>query len=174
MIPRLKNYIWEQLAADELWAGLISDGFHLPSAVLKVFFRTKGPGRIILVSDCSLCGGLKPGLYKSGAIDVEVFSDGHLGLPGTTLLAGAGHLLDWDIPVFMKAAGLELGETIRLCTQNPAALLGLEKEYGRLETGSPANLCFFSLPGEGALAIKKVFREGKEIFSAGEKSESTV
>ncbi len=28
-IPRLNNYLWEQLAADELMASIIADGFHL-------------------------------------------------------------------------------------------------------------------------------------------------
>ena len=40
-LPRHPNYIWEQLAADALWAGIIPDGFHLPPAVLKSFYRAK-------------------------------------------------------------------------------------------------------------------------------------
>src|SRR5687767_2117449 len=42
MLPRHPNYLWEQLAADDLWASVIADGFHLPAAVLKVVLRVKG------------------------------------------------------------------------------------------------------------------------------------
>src|SRR5919108_4718121 len=41
MLPRHDNYIWEQLAADDLWASLITDGFHLPPAVVKCMVRVK-------------------------------------------------------------------------------------------------------------------------------------
>ena len=34
LIPRLKNYIWNQLAEDQLSASIIADGFHLPDDVL--------------------------------------------------------------------------------------------------------------------------------------------
>ena len=112
MIPRLKNYIWEQLAEDRLMAGIICDGFHLPKSVVRVFARAKGLDRLILVSDAAYLGGLKPGLYQWNDVEVRVFDDGHLGLPGTEALAGAAHLLDWDIPRFMEFTGYGLGETI--------------------------------------------------------------
>ena len=50
---RHPNPIWDQLAEDELSASLIFDGFHLPANVMKVFLRTKGIKRCLLVSDAS-------------------------------------------------------------------------------------------------------------------------
>ena len=43
ILPRHPNYIWEQLASDELYAGVIADGHHLPASVVKAFARVKGP-----------------------------------------------------------------------------------------------------------------------------------
>ncbi len=164
-LPRLKNYIWEQLAADELTAGIISDSFHLPGSVVKTFARAKGLDRIVLVSDVALIGGYKPGLYKWGDLDVEVFADGHLGLPGTSILAGAAHLLDWDLAHFMEFTGNRLAETNKLCTVNPAKVIGLPEEYGKLEAGSPANLCLFKYkPGDKRLHVVSTFSAGQEIF----------
>jgi hypothetical protein len=57
-IPRLNNYLWEQLAADELMASIIADGFHLPASVLKVISPRKGLDKLILVSDVALLGVL--------------------------------------------------------------------------------------------------------------------
>ena len=164
-LPRLKNYIWEQLAADELVAGIISDGFHLPGSVVKTFARAKGLDHLVLVSDVALIGGYKPGLYKWGDLDVEVFNDGHLGLPGTSILAGAAHLLDWDLAHFMEFTGRGLAEAIKLCTLNPARVIGLPEEYGKLEAGSPANLCLFKYkPGDKRLHVISTFSAGQEIF----------
>ena len=166
VIPRLKNYIWEQLARDELTIGLISDGFHLPPSVVKVFTMVKGLRRIILVSDVALLGGMKPGIHKWGNLDVEVHKDGHLGLAGTEYLAGAGHLLNWDIAHYIKFTGQNLAETIGLCTVNPAGVLKLKNNYGKLEKGSPANLVLFNYEqGDDALDIVKTVRMGREVFS---------
>lgn len=167
LIPRLKNYIWEQLAADELMTGIISDGFHLPPSVVKVVMRAKGLDKLILISDVALLGGFQPGLYKWGNLDVQVFDDGHLGLPGTGFLAGAAHLLDWDIVHFMNFTGMDLAATIPLCTTNPARLLGLSEYFGALEVGAPANLVRFTFqPGDERLRIVQTIRAGIEIFSA--------
>jgi hypothetical protein len=35
------------------------------------------------------------GRYRWGGIEVEVFADGHLGLPGTEFLAGAAHIVQF-------------------------------------------------------------------------------
>lgn len=166
LLPRLKNYLWEQLSADELMAGIIADGFHLPSSVVKVFVRAKGLDRLILVSDVALFGGFQPGIYTWGNLDVQVFDDGHLGLPGTEFLAGAAHLLDWDIAHFMNVTGADPGATIPLCTINPAKLLGLAENFGTLEVGAPANLVLFRFqPGDERLTILHTIRAGTEIFS---------
>ena len=165
-IPRLKNYIWEQLAADELTAGIISDGFHLPPSVVKVFTRAKGLDRLVLVSDVAHLGGFKPGVYTVGNLTKKVFEDGHLGLPGTSILAGAGHLLDWDLAHYVRFTGLELAQAIRLCTVNPARVLGLEDSYGRLDTGAPANLVTFRWqPGDDRLRIERTIRAGREVYT---------
>jgi N-acetylglucosamine-6-phosphate deacetylase len=165
MIPRLKNYIWEQMACDSLMAGMICDGFHLPPSVVKVIDRAKGRERLILVSDAALLGGYKPGLYKWGNLDVEVFTDGHLGIAGSNALAGAAHLLDWDIVRFMEFTGASLKETIGLCTAHPARFLGLKDEYAALASGCRADLTVFSYsPGDRALHIRQTLIAGHVVF----------
>jgi N-acetylglucosamine-6-phosphate deacetylase len=166
LIPRLKNYIWEQLAEDRVMAGIICDGFHLPKSVVQVFTRAKGLDRLILVSDAAYPGGLNPGLYRWNDVEVQVFADGHLGLPGTESLAGAAHLLDWDIPRFMEFTGFSLGETIPLCSRNPGRIQGTPENYGRLESGAPANLVMFDYkPGMDRLKVLKTIRCGREVYA---------
>ncbi len=166
LLPRLKNYIWEQLAADELAAGIICDGFHLPKAVVKVFKRAKGLERLILVSDVAYHAGLEPGIYRFENTDVQVFEDGHLGLAGTDYLAGAAHLLDRDIAQFMAYTRSTLAETIPLCTSNPFRILEFPDNYGKLEMDSPADLVLFDYQaGYDRLDVIKTIRKGKEVFN---------
>ena len=166
LIPRLRNYIWEQLARDELYAGIISDGFHLPPSVVKVFFRAKGLDRLILVSDAAFLGGCEPGIYKWGNIDVEVFPDGHLGLPGTEVLAGAGQLLDWSIAHFHRFTGVSVADTIELCTRTPAALLDMRKQVTqRLQVGEPANIVEFEYSeSDSRLRVQRTITAGVQVF----------
>ena len=51
LLPRHPNYIWEQLSNDRLSASIIADGFHLPSSVMKCFYRCKQSERLILTFD---------------------------------------------------------------------------------------------------------------------------
>ena len=51
LLQRHPNYIWEQLANDDLYATIIADGEHLPASVVKCFARAKGAERMALVSD---------------------------------------------------------------------------------------------------------------------------
>jgi N-acetylglucosamine-6-phosphate deacetylase len=163
-LPRLKNYIWEQLACDELAASIITDGFHLPDAVIKTFWRAKGKERIILTSDVAVMGGKEPGIYRWGGIDVEVFADGHLGLAGTQYLAGAAHLLDWDIPRLLAASGCSLAEAIAACTVNPARYLDLAGSFTRVQPGSPASLVLFQWKqGDQRLRVQQTIRGGKTV-----------
>ena len=165
ILPKVNNYIWEQLAADELFAGIICDGFHLPASAVKIFTRTKGLERLILTSDVALAGGLNPGIYQWGSMEVEVFKDGHLGLVGTGILAGAGHLLDWDIAHFIRFTGNNLANTIPLCSINPAKIIKIPHNYGRLEVGAPANLTLFHYQtGDDKLRIVHTLCKGSVVF----------
>ena len=164
ILPKANNYIWEQLAADELFAGIICDGFHLSASVVKVFARAKGLERLILTSDVTLAGGLNPGIYQWGNMEVEVFKDGHLGLVGSGVLAGAGHLLDWDIAHFIRFTGNNLANTISLCTINPAKIIKMPHNYGKLEAGAPANLTLFHYQtGDDRLQIIHTLCKGSVI-----------
>lgn len=167
-LPRLKNYLWEQLSTDKLYAGLICDGFHIPKSVVRVIARAKGIEKIVLVSDVALIGGYPPGLYKWGDLDVQVFNDGHLGLPNTNMLAGAAHLLDWDIPRFIEFTGHTLGTAVSLCTVNPARLIGMSQPYyGELVEGAPANLCVFDYQeGADRFKILQTYVMGTLVFKS--------
>ena len=162
MIRRHPNYIWEQLAHDDLCASVIADGHHLPASVLKTFVRAKGPERLCLVSDAVSLGGLSPGIYSEGRH--EVLANGKVCLAGTPLLAGAGHLLDTGVAHAVRVTDLTLAQAVRSVTAIPARLLGLSDRKGRLAVGCDADLTLFRLPAEGPLEIAATVVAGEVVF----------
>jgi len=167
VLPRLKNYLWEQLASDELTASIITDGFHLPPSVVKTILRTKGVDRVILVSDVTSFGGLKPGRYSWGDIKVEVFEDGHIGLADTEYLAGAGHLLDHSLAWLMNEIGVDIADAIALCTENPSKIFFPSRPVPGLNPGDLANLTTFNWErGDLKLKVLKTWCAGKSVYNA--------
>jgi N-acetylglucosamine-6-phosphate deacetylase len=165
LLPRLRNYLWEQLADDRLCASIIADGFHLPDAVLRVAARAKGLQRLVLVSDAAFLAGSSPGIARWGDTAVEVHADGHLSVAGTEFLAGAGHLLDRCVARFVAATGTPVREAIALCTEAPARLLGLPASVLDFVDGEPACLTRFRhVPGADRLAIEDCVIAGEDVL----------
>lgn len=157
LIPRLKNFIWKQLAEDRLSADFIADGFHLPPYTLKTFVRCKGPQKSILVSDVTALGGNPPGLYRWGAMTIQVFPDGHLGLRGTENLAGASHLLDRGVAFLASHSDLSLPDAVRCVTINPSTLVGLPCWDTDPPVGENTDLVSFTLTGDGIRVNRVIF-----------------
>src|SRR5580658_4309686 len=81
-LPRHPNYIWEQLAEDQLAASFIADGMHLQDSFLRVALRAKGVGRSILVTDAVAPAMCAPGPYRLGEVDIELRADGRVVMRG--------------------------------------------------------------------------------------------
>src|SRR5205814_7778712 len=94
LLPRHENYLWEQLASDELWASVIADGHHLPPAILRCILRMKTPARVILTCDASSLAGRPPGRYREWGQDLEVRPEGEVVVSGTPYLAGSAVFTD--------------------------------------------------------------------------------
>jgi len=146
VLPRHDNYVWSQLAEDRLTAMVISDGQHLPPAVLKCFARIKSGRRLVVVSDVVALGGLPPGLYDDGRH--EVLPSGRVNLAGTPYLAGAGHLLDTCVANLRQRTELSDAEVVAAVTSNPVAALGMGADHGVLAVGRRADVVCFRWPAE--------------------------
>lgn len=165
MIPRLKNFIWKQLAEDRLSASFIADGFHLPPYTLKAFVRCKGPHKSILVSDVTALGGNPPGIYDWGGMTIEVFKDGHLGLFGTENLAGASFLLDQGVTFLASHTDLSLTDAVRCVTINPSALVSLPCWDTDPLVGENVDLVSFTIV-DSKIRVNKVIFHDMVLYEA--------
>lgn len=152
-LPRHDNYLWEQLAADDLWASIIADGHHLPAALLKCIVRLKMPKRLIITCDASSLAGLPPGKYLQWGSEFEVLENGRIVLPGTPFLAGSGVFTDACVANAVSMAGVSLAEAIEMASSRPRELLGMPEHS--LKVGTSTKLMLFDYV-DGNLAVKTI------------------
>ncbi len=138
VLPRHDNYVWEQLAADELWASVILDGHHLPPAVAKCILRVKTPARTVLTCDASSLAGLPPGRYREWEQDIDILPEGRIIVAGTPYLAGSWAFTEQCVANAVAFGGVSLREAVDMASARPRELLGLPAR--RLEAGEPADL----------------------------------
>jgi N-acetylglucosamine-6-phosphate deacetylase len=162
VLPRHPNYLWEQLARDELWITMIADGFHLPESVLKVMIAAKGE-KALLVSDVVALGGLPPGEYRSGIGErVLLTPEGRLQLMADPrLLAGSASVLTNGIEHIVRAGLASLADAWKRASVGPAAFLDLPQRAG-LTIGAPADIVCFGWSGE-RIAVERVIKNGREV-----------
>lgn len=161
-LPRHPNYIWEQLASDDLWISLIADGFHLPESVLKVFMKVK-PGKRILVSDCTQFAGLPPGTYTShigGAI--ELGKEGRLFMKkNPSLLAGSAQSLVNCIDHLVNSGLVSLPKAWHMASKKPLELMNVQS-YGLSENGK-VDLVVFERRSN-TIEIVQTIKSGKVVY----------
>jgi N-acetylglucosamine-6-phosphate deacetylase len=166
-IDRHPNYIWEQLANDDLWASFIVDGHHLPPSVVKCFLRSKSVARGILVTDAISAAGKPAGRYRLGSVEVEVTPERRVNLPGTPYLAGSVLEMHEAIAKTVQYSDATLDDALRMASANPAELLGVGSEFGSIEIGRRADLILFRWDEENStLDVTATIVNGETVYSA--------
>ncbi len=163
-LPRHPNYLWEQLAQDDLAASLIADGFHLPDAVLKVAMKVKGD-RAMLVSDSVSLAGLPPGSYRTHIGDqVVLTAAGKLHLDGQpNVLAGSAQPLLWGVQHLLRRNLCALPQAWDMASVVPSRFMDLPPRAG-LQPGVPADLAVFTWNGSD-LRVLQTYKAGELVFT---------
>ena len=152
------------LDSDTLFAELICDGIHVAPEFVRLWWKTKGPDRAILITDGISATGMPPGEYDLGGLRVAV-ANGRALLSadlkqGKETLAGSVLTLDAAVRNARSFTGCTLAEALRLATRNPARLLGLD-HLAQITPGHPANLVHYTAQGE----IKQTYLNGRPVPS---------
>ena len=139
-LPRHPNFIWEQLATDDLYASLIVDGFHLPPTTVKTMVRGKTSKRVFLITDAVAAAGCAPGNYELSGELLVLGEDGRVFQPGKSWLAGSAITMDRVVANTVKFTGLSLEEVLPMASSEPAAYLGMQPA-GRITADWDAGNC---------------------------------
>jgi N-acetylglucosamine-6-phosphate deacetylase len=165
MINRHQNPLWPQLSDDRLMISIIGDGFHLQKEEIRVFYKVKGPDKMILTSDVSPLGGLPPGKYLNAVGDtLEVIPEGVVIYPAQKVLSGSASALTKGVGNVMKFTGCSLADVIQMASTNPARLYNLT-DRGEIKPGLRADLILFTMDNF-KMDIKKTIVAGDIVYDS--------
>lgn len=152
------------LDSDVLYAELICDGVHVDPTMVRMWLRMKGRDRGILITDGMAATGMPDGTYMLGDFPVEV-KDGVCRSNGA--LAGSVLTMDRAVENVQAFTGTDLGTAVRLASQNPAAMLGME-QVGEIAVGGAADFNVFDEAGRFAGSVVGGLRtDAPESYGAG-------
>lgn len=143
MSSREPGVVGAALKDENSWCGIIVDGFHVHPATLSVAIAAKPKGKMVLVTDAMPTVGAE---VKSFSLNGETINavNGRCATADDTL---AGSDLDMITAVknTVETVGVPLEEAIKMASEYPAAMMGLENAMGKIAQGYSASLvCFDS------------------------------
>ncbi|MET4696744.1 N-acetylglucosamine-6-phosphate deacetylase [Endozoicomonas lisbonensis] len=126
------------LASDSVTTEMIADGVHVHPAALKLSWKCKGTDKSVLITDCMCAGGLPDGEYQLGELPVTVID----GVARTRCgsLAGSTLPMNKAIRNMVALAGVPEADAIKMATEVPAKLLGIDNRVGVIAPGREASL----------------------------------
>lgn len=129
------------MSKPQVTVDFILDGEHVHPGAVKMALACKGFDKVCLITDANLNAGMPPGIYRGlEGTDIEMK---YLGGPARGLetggLTGSGLTMDLALKNAVKMLDLPLYRAAALVSANPATVLGLDNERGRIETGYRAD-----------------------------------
>ncbi|GLS90944.1 N-acetylglucosamine-6-phosphate deacetylase [Psychromonas marina] len=126
---------------NELYAGVIVDGFHVAYENVRISKKIMGE-KLFLVTDATAPAGANIDSFDFVGTTVY-YKDGKcFGADGT--LGGSAVTMIESIEQTVKFVGIELAEAIRMATLYPAKAISVEDKLGSISSGKIANLAIFT------------------------------
>lgn len=158
---RAPGAIGAALTDDRVSVGLIADGVHAHPASVDLAVRSKGAGRIALVTDMMAAAGMPPGTYALGGQRVNV--DGAAARLADRTLAGSIVTMDQAVRnMAMWMGDTMLGAIFQMAGGTPARLLGLHRR-GAIGVGGDADLVLL----DADLRVRMTIIGGEIVYERG-------
>ncbi|HCO93922.1 MAG TPA: N-acetylglucosamine-6-phosphate deacetylase, partial [Phycisphaerales bacterium] len=116
--------------SEHITAQVITDGVHIHPAVLNFAYEKLGPDRTFPITDGMQAIGLGDGMFIYNGIEYESKAGAARYKDGTLIGTALG--LSQMLERFVEFTDCPLDVAIRMVTQNPAGLLGLQDKKGTI------------------------------------------
>lgn len=140
----------------DMTAEIIADGRHLPATILKLVYKLKGAGRTCLATDA-----MKYACCTSDEIDDPryVVEDGVCKLADHQTIIGSIATIDTLVANMVKLAGVPLADAVRMASETPARLIGIDDRKGTLQKGKDADIVIL----DRDINVRCVFSHGEIV-----------
>jgi len=126
------------LSSDAVWSELIADGVHVDALAMELLVRSKGAGRVALITDAVAPAGLGDGTYEFEGRPIEVRGGRATLADGT--IAGSVSTFDNNLRRVVQGCGVPLQQALLMASSAPARSIGLDDRKGTLAVGRDADL----------------------------------
>jgi N-acetylglucosamine-6-phosphate deacetylase len=147
---------------DGITLEVIADGIHVPASLLKLLYKIKGAEKLMLVTDSMRAAGMPEGESILGSLkggQKVIVEDGVAKLLDKTAFAGSVATADICVRTYMQQGEVPLTEAVRMMTDTPARVLGIDDRKGSIALGKDADLVIF----DKDINVKKVLINGELI-----------
>lgn len=122
---------------DDMTVEVIADGKHLPPTILRLVYKLKGVERMCLVTDALSFAANEGRPVADARIIIE---DGVGKLADHSSLAGSIATMDTLVQTMVQRADIPLADAVRMASETPARLLGVDDRKGSLQRGKDADI----------------------------------
>jgi N-acetylglucosamine-6-phosphate deacetylase len=137
---RIGGVVEAGLTFDSLYAEAICDGYHLPNELVRIAYRCKGPEKMIVVSDASLCSGLKSGsIVRTSGVNFYV-EDGIAMNEARTSFASSTSPIDKMVRHLIFDVQLPAEDVVKMSSASLAKLMGIYDRKGSIREGKDADI----------------------------------
>lgn len=151
------------LINDQVTCEIIMDSIHVPAPLVKLARRAAGVDRIIAITDSMQGTGFPDGEYLMGDGKVYILTNGGVcRLKSNGGIVGSCLTMNQAFTNMTEKFGFSAPEASKALSTNPARLLGLENETGRLETGFAADIAVLDADG----TVKRCFVLGRKCYES--------
>lgn len=159
---RYAGVIESSLLLDALDVEIIADGIHLPAPLLKLIYKIKGPDKIALITDAMRGAGMPEGEsmlgHKEDGLKV-IIEDDVAKLPDRSSFAGSVATTDRLVRTMLRQADVSMLEAVKMISQTPARIMGIENKKGAIQEGMDADLLLF----DSNIMVSMTMVEGRVI-----------
>lgn len=132
------------LLNDAVTCEVICDGMHICNEMLRIYFRVKGIGRFVMVSDSTAFAGAPVGSYRGAPVPMLVVGEDGFVRSDTGRIMGSSKSVLYGIGNLVENVGMPLDACLRMACENPARTYGLADRTGSIEVGKDADLVVIS------------------------------
>jgi len=151
------------LIDDRVTCEIIMDGLHVLAPLVKLARRAAGADRIIAITDSMQGAGLPDGEYLMSDGRAYILTNGKVcRMKSNGDIVGSCLTMNQAFINMTEKFGFSAPAASKALSTNPARLLGLEKETGRLETGLAADIAVLAADG----TVKKCFVQGRNCYDS--------
>lgn len=154
LTSRAPGMVGTALDDTDSWCGIIVDGHHVAPASLRVALKAKPRGKLFLVTDAMPpVGAVDPSFVLNGE---TITARGGICQTANGTLAGSALSMIDAVRNTVEMLDVPLEEAARMASTYPAEFLGLDSDYGRIDSGYRAN---FTIVNE-ALRVTETWIDG--------------